>query len=324
MNRGQALIHFASVVGINVHVQKSFALALFSVYHENLNSIPCTAVAGVQPEHLQSLGMCLFRINMVYYSEALLDEDDADFFARRFKERIVRERLRDDAVRLLSKYGSHTLIDKSELFHLSLTELVVFYQVCFEEEQVYELCAEGDGSLVPHQDQCDTFSKAIKLASSILEAKGIAAKSSSEPTSSASVSSTEARKKLMRADQTAADVMPPVSVHAAAGPSFHSSQLSSLVTPPVVSVHAAADPSAEGGSKKLKTFHSSQLSTLVTPPVVSVHAAARPSTDASKKLKISSAFVTPPVSVSNNRKENVRDERINTRNEEKVRLLTYK
>jgi hypothetical protein len=291
MNRGQALIHFASVVGINVHVQKSFALALFSVYHENLNSIPCTAVAGVQPEHLQSLGMCLFRINMVYYSEALLDEDDADFFARRFKERIVRERLRDDAVRLLSKYGSHTLIDKSELFHLSLTELVVFYQVCFEEEQVYELCAEGDGSLVPHQDQCDTFSKAIKLASSILEAKGIAAKSSSEPTSSASVSSTEARKKLMRADQT-------------------------------VSVHAAG-PSAEG-SKKLKTFHSSPLATLVTPPVVSVHAAAGPSTDASKKLKISSAFVTPPVSVSNNRKENVRDERINTRNEEKVRLLTYK
>ena len=290
MNRGQALVHFASVVGNNVP-QKSFALALFSIHHDNLNCIPCDAVAGVQPEDLQSLGMSLFRINMVYNSEDLLDDDDADFFARGFQERIVRERLRNDAVQLLAKYGSHTSIDKSELFHLSLTQLVVFYEVCFEEERVYKLCAEEDGSFAHHPDQCDTISKAIQLACSILEAKGIAAKSSSsEPTSSASVSSTEARKKLMRADQT-------------------------------VSVHAAG-PSAEG-SKKLKTFHSSPLATLVTPPVVSVHAAAGPSTDVmSKTLKTfqSSAFVTPPVPVSNNNKENVR-EKLHSRNEEEVRQL---
>jgi len=149
MNQGQANIRLAQITGaVSLML---LALALFSVNGDNLEAIPISALSTVANHDLLSLGTRIFELDMLHNPQNMLDVDDIGFYARNFQCRIVKERLRSQAAVLLAKYHSHSLIEKSMLFHLSPAELVVFFQVCLEEEETYRHCVEEEPSNVSNR-----------------------------------------------------------------------------------------------------------------------------------------------------------------------------
>ena len=296
MNQGQALIRYATD---DIIPEKSFALALFSVYRVNLNAIPSSAVSAVQSERLQSLGMNIYRLQMLCDPNDMMNDEDVDFYSRNFRDRIIRERLREKATALLAEYHSHSLINKSELFYLSASQLFIFFQVCIEEEQLYQSCIEGKEIVASDPRINDCASYVMQLVSGVLGAKklaGIQFKSTSVPPISplppvlASVNGINTHKKLKTS-------------HCGDCPS------ALFVTPPVTVPWSHSGNSRIEINKKMKTSHepSAHLvahcfdqpsAPLVTPSVI-VPCPPPRNIEINKKLKTSHEpsrrFVTPPL-----------------------------